>query len=104
MGIFIDVGTRDETNKTSGSLFALKNTFMHSLKSTSRATNNGVIRMTAGECFMDYDQESIYYKANCFEYDVSDVFKVLVDLAFKSPSISTDNVNYDYVKIEFVRY
>ncbi len=43
IGFLIDVGTRDETHDTSGSLLALKNTYLKTLKHTNETINYGMI-------------------------------------------------------------
>lgn len=43
MGFLIDVGTRDENHDTSGSLLALKNTYLKTLKHTNETINYGMI-------------------------------------------------------------
>ena len=43
VGFCIDVGTRDETGETSGSLLALKNTYLKTLKHTNETINYGMI-------------------------------------------------------------
>jgi len=43
IGFFINVGTRDETEETSGSLLALKNTYLKTLKHTNETINYGMI-------------------------------------------------------------
>jgi len=55
MGFLIDVGTRDETMETSGSLLALKNTYLKTLKHTNETVNYGMIQMSGGDMQMDYD-------------------------------------------------
>jgi len=74
MGFLIDVGTRDETLETSGSLLALKNTYLKTLKHTNETVNYGMIQMSGGDMTMDYDQERAFFKGSCIEYDVSDMF------------------------------
>ena len=39
----MDVGTRDENGETSGSLLALKNTYLKTLKHTNETINYGMI-------------------------------------------------------------
>ena len=41
---------------------------------------------------MDYDQETMYFNAACIEYDVTDIFQVLVDLAYEPKSSLAANV------------
>lgn len=55
MGMLIDVGTRDETLETSGSLLALKNTYLKTLKHTNETINYGMIQMSGGDMQMEYD-------------------------------------------------
>ncbi len=43
MGFLIDVGTRDENHETSGSMLALKNTYLKTLKHTNETINYGMI-------------------------------------------------------------
>jgi len=63
LGFLIDVGSRDETIETSGSLLALRNTYLKTLKHTNETINYGMTQMSGGFMNMDYDQERIYYKA-----------------------------------------
>jgi len=51
----IDVGTRDESKETSGSLLALRNTYLKTLKHTNETINYGMIQMSGGAMSMDYD-------------------------------------------------
>jgi predicted Zn-dependent peptidase len=74
MGFLMDVGTRDETPETSGALLALKNTYLKTLKHTNETINYGMIQMSGGSMTMDYDQERTYFKGQCIEYDVIDMF------------------------------
>jgi hypothetical protein len=48
--------------------------------------------MSGGECEMEYDEETMYYRANCFEYDTTDIFRMLGDLAFEPRSMLAANV------------
>ena len=43
IGLLIEVGTRDETNETSGALLALKNTYLKTLKNSNETINFGRI-------------------------------------------------------------
>lgn len=88
----IDVGTRDETAATSGSLLALKNTYLKTLKHTNETINYGMIQMSGGSMTMDYDQEKTYFRGHCIEYDVIDMFQMMVDLALEPRSVLAANV------------
>jgi len=43
MGMLVDVGTRDESMENSGSLLALKNTYLKTLKHTNETINYGMV-------------------------------------------------------------
>jgi predicted Zn-dependent peptidase len=88
----IGVGTRDETEETSGSLLALKNTYLKTLKHTNETINYGMIQMSGGDMQMNYDQESMYFKGHCIEYDVIDMFQMMVDIALEPRSVLAANV------------
>jgi hypothetical protein len=93
LGILINAGTRDETMENSGSCLAIKNTYLKTLKHTNETINYGMIQMSGGECEMSYDEETIFYHAYAFEYDVTDIFRMLGDMAFEPRSILAANVN-----------
>ena len=88
----MDVGTRDETNQTTGSLLALKNTYLKTLKHTNETINYGMIQMSGGNMTMDYDQERTYFNGQCIEYDVIDMFQMMVDIALEPRSVMASNV------------
>lgn len=41
---------------------------------------------------MDYDQEKTFFKGHCIEYDVIDMFQMMVDLALEPRSVLSANV------------
>ena len=41
---------------------------------------------------MDYDQERTYFKGQCIEYDVIDMFQMMVDIALEPRSVLAANV------------
>jgi len=92
MGFLMDVGTRDETAETSGSLLALKNTYLKTLKHTNETINYGMIQMSGGAMTMDYDQERTFFKGHCIQYDVIDMFQMMVDIALEPRSVLAANV------------
>jgi processing peptidase subunit beta len=92
MGFLIDVGSRDETKETSGSLLALKNTYLKTLKHTNETINYGMIQMSGGAMTMDFDPERTYFKGHCIEYDVVDMFQMMVDIALEPRSVMAANV------------
>lgn len=92
MGFLMNVGIRDETPETSGSLLALKNVYLKTLKHTNETVNYGMIQMSGGDMEMDYDQETTYFRGHCLEYDVVDMFQMLVDIALEPRSVMAANV------------
>lgn len=92
IGFLVDVGTRDETKETSGALLAIKNTYLKTLKHTNETINYGMIQMSGGGMTMDFDQERMYYKGHCIEYDVIDMFQMMVDIALEPRSVLAANV------------
>lgn len=92
MAFLMDVGTRDETAETSGSCLALSNTYLKTLKHTNETINYGMIQMSGGSMTMEYDQEKIFFSGQCLEYDVIDMFQMLVDIALEPRSVLAANV------------
>lgn len=92
LGFHISVGARDETSETSGSLLALKNTYLKTLKHTNETINYGMIQMSGGDMTMSYDQESMYFRGHCIEYDTIDMFQMMVDIALEPRSVLAANV------------
>lgn len=92
MSFLIDVGTRDETEETSGSCLALSNTYLKTLKHTNETVNYGMIQMSGGSMQMDYDQEKIYFAGQCLEYDTIDMFQMMIDIALEPRSVMAANV------------
>lgn len=92
MGILLGVGVRDETSETSGACHAIKNTYLKTIKHTNETINYGMIQMSGGETSMEYDEETIFYKTTCFDYDVIDMFRMLSDMAFEPRTILSANV------------
>merc|ERR1719198_2758162 len=41
---------------------------------------------------MDYDQERTYFKGQCIQYDVIDMFQMMVDIALEPRSVMAANV------------
>lgn len=41
---------------------------------------------------MDYDQERMFFKGHCLEYDVIDMFQMMVDIALEPKSVLSANV------------
>ena len=48
--------------------------------------------MSGGDMTMDYDQEKMYFKGHCLEYDTIDMFQMMVDIALEPRSVLAANV------------
>ena len=56
MGIFIDVGSRDEDSETSGSMLSLRNTYLKTALNTNETVNYGISQMSGGEFDVNFDR------------------------------------------------
>lgn len=99
MGILLNVGSRDETQQTSGSCLAIKNTYLKTLKHTNETINYGMIQMSGGEAEMEYDEETIWYNTFSQEYDATDMFRMIADCAFEPRSFLASNVILFYLNL-----
>mmetsp|Transcript_27235 Transcript_27235/g.20383 ORF Transcript_27235/g.20383 Transcript_27235/m.20383 type:complete len:106 (+) Transcript_27235:400-717(+) len=48
--------------------------------------------MSGGKLTLEYDREFMYFSGNCIEYDVVDMFQLLVDVALEPRSVMAANV------------
>jgi predicted Zn-dependent peptidase len=81
LGVFIDLGSRDENAENSGATLLLKNAHLKTALNTNETVNYGITQMSGGEFEVKYNQENIFYRANCLAHDVVDVFSMVVDCA-----------------------
>jgi processing peptidase subunit alpha len=95
MGILLDVGTRDETHETSGALHSIKQTYYKTVLNTNETINYGMVQMSGGQFEMDYDHENAYFKANCLQHDVVDIFNMMADCALEPRSVVAANAAMD---------
>src|SRR4051812_1353177 len=56
LGVLLDVGTRDETPEISGTLMAMKQTYLRTHTRSNEEMNYCTIQMSGGEFLMNYDQ------------------------------------------------
>lgn len=87
LGILLNVGVRDETFDTSGSLFALKSTYHQTILDVDKKKSK-ILHTAGGELEMEYDQENTYFKAHCLAHHVNDILSAMIDSAIK-PITST---------------
>jgi processing peptidase subunit beta len=92
LGVFVDYGSRDESNETSGAMLSLKNTYLKTAINTSETVNYGITQMSGGEFEMDYNRENAYYRASCLAHDVVDVFSMVADSAFEPKNYVSTSV------------
>jgi hypothetical protein len=48
--------------------------------------------MSGGDMTMNYDHEHTFFRGNCIEYDVVDMFQMLVDISLEPKSVLAANV------------
>jgi len=92
MGILINMGTRDETNESSGSLLNIKNTYLKTVLNTNETVNYGMVQMSGGSFEMDYNQENSYFRASCLSHDVVDIFNMVADCSLEPRSVVAASV------------
>jgi len=99
----VDLGVRDETRETSGSLLTLKTSFNDTVLSINPGykyesvlnlykMNSDLVLNSGGELDMEYDQESTYVKANCLAHHVNDIFDTMAQSILKPISTPAGNV------------
>ena len=92
MGILLDLGSRDETSKTSGALHSLKTTYYKSFLRTNETINYGMVQMSGGRYNMDFSREHAIFKATCLSHDVVDIFTMMSDCVFEPRNFVSSNV------------
>ena len=92
MGLVMNVGTRHETNQTSGALHSIKTTMFKSALHTNETVNYGMVQMSGGSYTMNYDREFAVYNASCMDHDVVDIFSMMTDCALEPRNILAANV------------
>jgi len=100
LGVLVDLGVRDETRETSGSLLTLKTSFNDTVLSINPGYNDLVLN-SGGELDMEYDQESTYVKANCLAHHVNDIFDTMAQSILKPISTPAGNIAVDRIKQEY---
>lgn len=61
LGLLLNVGSRDESPKTSGSLHSIMTCFYKSFKNTNETINYGMVQMSGGKYTMNYTRESALF-------------------------------------------
>lgn len=95
LGVYLDVGTRDETAETSGSLYSIQNTYLKTVLNTNETVNYGVHQMSGGDFEMLYDREFTLFRGSCLAHDTVDVLRMIVDCALEPRSAVAANVGID---------
>lgn len=87
LGVFVDVGTRDEDAESSGAMLLLKHALLKTSINTNETVNYGIAQMAGSTFEAKYNNENIFYRINCLSHDVIDVFSMLVDCAFEPRNV-----------------
>lgn len=83
IGVFADVGSRDEDSETSGAMLLLKHAYLKTAINTNETVNYGIAQMAGSNFEVKYNNENIFYRINCLSHDVIDVFSMVADCAFE---------------------
>jgi processing peptidase subunit alpha len=90
--VLLDVGTRNETNETSGALLNIKNSYLKTVLNTNETVNYGMVQMSGGRSNMKYNQETTLFSASCLSHDGVDIFGMIADCALEPRSVVAANV------------
>jgi hypothetical protein len=55
---------------------------------------SGMAQMSGGDFGMEFDNEKMYFKAGCMEYDVEEMFAMMADCVLEERSPIAFNVKY----------
>ena len=92
MGILLNVGTRDESKKTSGALHSIQTTQYKSFANTNETINFGMVQMSGGDYRMEFDRESMWFMASCLPHDAVDLFNMVTDTALEPRNFNSTGV------------
>lgn len=92
MGILLNVGTRDESKKTSGAIHSIQTTYYKSFANTNETINFGMVQMAGAEYSMKFDRESMWYLASCLSHDAVDIFNMMADTALEPRNFNSTGV------------
>lgn len=92
LGLLLNVGSRDESPKNSGSLHSIKTTKFKSAIQTNETVNYGMVQMSGGTYDMTFDRENSFFKASCLAHDVVDLFKMMSDCALEPRNLLAASV------------
>ena len=54
--------------------------------------NYGMMQMSGGDMNMTFDREKMYWSGRCVEYNVEDIFNVILDCALEPRSVFAGNI------------
>jgi len=92
LGLLLNLGTRDETVKTSGALHSIQTTYYKSFANTNETINYGMVQMSGGKFNMNFDRENTVFKTTCLSHDVIDLFTMMTDCALEPRNFNSTNV------------
>lgn len=95
MGVLINLGTRDETAKTSGALHSIQTCYYKSFANTNETINYGMVQMSGGHFKMNFNRESMWYQASCLSHDTVDIFNMMVDCALEPRNFNSAGVAFE---------
>ncbi|OMJ75208.1 hypothetical protein SteCoe_25721 [Stentor coeruleus] len=87
LGVTISTGVRDETEKYSGVVHALSQTYLKTNVRTNEQINYGMIQMSGGEFNMTYDHDFMNYHGFCLAHDTYDIMQMLSDCVLDEKTI-----------------
>lgn len=92
MGLLINLGSRDETSKTSGAIHSIQTCYYKSFANTNETINYGMVQMSGGDFKMNFNRESMWYQASCLAHDTVDLFNMMIDCSLEPRNFNSTGV------------
>jgi predicted Zn-dependent peptidase len=87
LGVTLNAGTRDETDKYSSIVHSLAQTYLKTNVRTNEQINYGMIQMSGGAFGMNYSQDFMNYAGHCLAHDTYDIVQMLSDCVLDEKTI-----------------
>jgi predicted Zn-dependent peptidase len=87
LGVSLNAGTRDETQKNSGVVHALEKTYLKTNVRTNEQINYAMVQMSGGAFSMNYNQEFLNYSGYFLAHDTYELLQLLSDTVLDEKTI-----------------
>ena len=87
LGVTINAGTRDETDKYSSMVHSLSQIYLKTNVRTNEQINYGMIQMSGGQFEMTYNQDFMNFSGHCIAHDTYDIVQMLSDCVLDEKTV-----------------